>query len=592
MVPLSPAMWNAPFYWPMHDALALTEHEAGIGLIGAPIQWLGGSPLLAYNLILIGSTWWSALAVHALVQRLTRNLPAAWCAGLIWGFAPYRASQLAHLQMLVAWWMPVALLALHAYYDEGRRRWLVVFGAAWLLQALSNGYYMFFFPVLVGGWIAVFTRWRSQWRRAARVLITCAIASLPLVPVLLEYYRVQRALNLFRTREEMLLFSARWASFGHFSPLLRFWPFHEPRSQEDFLFPGIAALVAIAAGVLLRRRAALTRALVFYLSAAAMLTWLAAGPSPRQWSFASLWHVYDLLAWLPGYAGLRVPARFFMLSTLCLAVAAGLAIASLRSSRQRFAVAIGVAVLALVDGWIVAMPLGTPPRSFGVASIRGAHVLELPMDDDAVNVAAMYRQTLHGMPVVNGYAGYIPPHAGVIEWALRRGDPSVLSELRRGHPLYVVVANHPASAAWTAFMDAQSDAQMMGINGAGRLYLMPATPFPPQVAIGPSLAVVRRETGGGWVTLDLGQIRTVRAVELRTRGHVTLVQATLRADTSLDGITWTTAADQPPGALALAGALRAPLDVPLRLLLPDLSARFLRLNAEAFGPEAVTIFGP
>lgn len=593
VVPLSPAMWNAPFYWPMRDALALTEHEAGIGLIGSPIQWLGGSPLLAYNLILIGSAWWSAVAVHALVRRLTHNAAAAWCAGLIWGFAPYRASQLSHLQVLVAWWMPIALLALHAYYEDGRLRWLLLFGLTWLLQATSNGYYLFFFPVLLAGWIAAFTRGRSDWRRAAAVLGTFAVASLPLLPVLLEYYRVQHALDLFRTRDEMQMFSATWASFGHFSPLLRFWPFSETKTQEDFLFPGFASIAAIAAAVLVRRRGALTRPFVFYLSAAALLTWMAAGPSPRQWSVASLWHVYDLLAWLPGYAGLRVPARFFMLSTLCLAVAAGLAIASLATGpRQTLAATVIVSALALADGWIMAMPLGTPPRPFGVPSVRGAHVLELPTDDEAVNVAAMYRQTIHGMPVVNGYAGYVPPHARVIEWALHRHDPSILTELRRGHPLYVVVSNHPSSPEWTAFMNAQNDARLVGINGAGRLYVMPAAPFPPQVTVGAPLAVVRADSGDGWLTFDLGATRTVRAVDVRTRGHFTLVGATLRADASADGMTWTTAAEQAAGGLALAGVLRAPLDVPLRLLLPDPSARFLRLNAPVFGAAAVTIYGP
>ena len=38
-------MWSAPFYWPMRDALALTEHGAGMWLVTTPLQWLGGSPL-------------------------------------------------------------------------------------------------------------------------------------------------------------------------------------------------------------------------------------------------------------------------------------------------------------------------------------------------------------------------------------------------------------------------------------------------------------------------------------------------------------------------------------------------------------------
>ena len=211
VIPLSPALWNAPFYWPLKDALALTEHGTGMSLVTAPVRWLGGSPLLSYNLLLIASIWWSGLAAHALVRRLTKNDAAAWCAGLAFAFAPYRASQLAHLQVLIVWWMPLALLALHAYYEDGRRRWLALFGVSWVMQSLANGYYMFFFPVLVVLWLAFLTRTREQWRRAAHVVAAWVLFSLTLLPVLLKYYELQTALGLHRARTEMILFSAKWS---------------------------------------------------------------------------------------------------------------------------------------------------------------------------------------------------------------------------------------------------------------------------------------------------------------------------------------------------------------------------------------------
>jgi len=52
-VPLTQTWWNAPFYAPLPDALALTEHLAGLSPVTTPLQWLGASPLLAYNLVLV-----------------------------------------------------------------------------------------------------------------------------------------------------------------------------------------------------------------------------------------------------------------------------------------------------------------------------------------------------------------------------------------------------------------------------------------------------------------------------------------------------------------------------------------------------------
>ena len=154
-VPLTREWWNAPYFWPLTDTLALTEHLAGLAPITTPLQWLGASPLLAYNLVLIASTWWSGLATHALVRRLTGCVPAAYCAGLAFAFAPYRTSQLGHLQLYACWWLPVLLYSLHAYYEDGRVRWLVVAAVAWLLQGLTNGYFLLFLPVLAGLWLVL-----------------------------------------------------------------------------------------------------------------------------------------------------------------------------------------------------------------------------------------------------------------------------------------------------------------------------------------------------------------------------------------------------------------------------------------------------
>ncbi len=588
-VPFTQAWWNAPFFWPATDTLALTEHLAGLSPISTPIQLLGGSPLLAYNIILILSAWWCGVATHALVKRLTQSEIAAYCGGIAFAYAPYRIAHFGHLHIFASWWLPLMMLALHAYYDDRRPRWLAVFGISWLLQTLTNGYMLFFIPVLVGGWLLWFTPWREGIRRPAAIVAAWAVFSLPLIPVLLEYHQVQSRLGLTRTRAEMVYYSANWRGFFSAAPQLLFWPSKDPTTAEAYVFPGLTVIVVIGAGILLRLR---TRLFLFYCVAALVTARLCAGPTPGGAGLATLWHPYDWIVWLPGYNGIRVPARFFLLTSLCLAIAAAVALARIlpRLGRGRTVVLTLVFGGLAVDGTIAGMPLGVPPGNF--ASLEpGGRVIELPFDDVYIHVRAMYRSMFHRMPVANGYAGYIPPSADVIDWALRRRDPSILTELARGHPLYVVVNTSKDAPSWTAWMDGQNGAEFLGVSGEGRVYRLPAAPYAPQIRFGAALATASVVAQDGWLVADLAEPLTVRGVELRVRGDLVRLPAMLQVECSEDGRAWTRAGQWAPGSPALVAALEDPRVTPIRLVVPDLPARYVRINAGRFRGDALTVFG-
>lgn len=590
-VPLTAAWWNAPFYWPLPGALALTDHIAGLSLVTTPLQLLGASPLLAYNLVLIASTWWAGLATHALLRRLTGSVLAAYCAGIAFAYAPYRVSVLGHLQLYACWWLPVTLLALHAYYEERRVRWLAVAGASWLLQGLTNGYFLLFVPVLVACWLGWFTR-RPQLRPALTITLAFGAAGVLALPFLLKYYTVQAALGLSRSAGEMMAYSARPEAFLSATPLLRFWETRPPITPEHYLFPGVTALALTLAGLVVARR---DRRFQFYALAAVLMTALAAGPASSPFSIDLLWHPYSLLAGLPGFTGLRVPARFFMLAVLCLAVAAGLSFDALaRRLRGRTSiVALGTLVFAglAVDGMIAGMPLGVPPGQL-ILKERNARVLALPFEDGRVSVFAMYQSMGHRLPVVNGYAGYVPPHADVIEWGLRRRDPTVLTELRRGRPLYVLVAATDQPQTWTGFMDAQAGAQFLGVEGGGRLYRMAPAAYAKEVRPGTQMTAVTASVGDEWLTADLLTAQPVRGLELRTYGNLVRLPKDLQVQTSVDGAQWTTRFEDRPGGHVLIGALSAPRDMPIRLDLGDVDARYVRVNTPAFGARSMTLYMP
>ncbi len=289
VTPLTDAWWNAPMMWPMPGSMALSEHLLGLSLVATPLQLAGVNAIAAYNVCLLLTYALSGFFAFLLGRRLTGSTFAGVCAGLAFGFSPYRASQLAHIQVLSSQWMPLALLGLHAYVASGARRWLVVFGGAWLLQALSNGYFLLFFPVLVAAWLAWFVDWRKAPGRGLAIVTAWVIASLPLLPVLLKYHEVHQRLGLTRKVAEIREFSAIPASFLHAAPLMRFWREGPAENYEQYLFTGATVVLLALAGLalfLLRRtrpQVSAGRAPILFYVAATLLMWvLALGPGAKD----------------------------------------------------------------------------------------------------------------------------------------------------------------------------------------------------------------------------------------------------------------------------------------------------------------------
>ena len=588
-LPLTDRWWSPPVFFPAAGMFALSEHLLGISLFTAPLQLAGLSAAGCYNVALILSYWLSGFFAFLLGRRLTGTTAGGLVAGVAYACAPFRAGQLSHLQVLTSQWMPLALFAMHAYRDDRRGRWLVLFAASWLLQALSNGYYLLFFPILIGLWVAWFVRWRSEAPIGLRIMATFAAASLMLVPALLRYREVHETLGLARSRGEMVLFSAHPDSLLKVPDLLWLWPETIGRTQEDFLYPGIAALfILLAGGVLALRSTGLREAvrrrspLLFYAICTVIMWWLAMGPAPEEAPAQAFVRPYTWLTILPGFSGLRAPARFAMLACLSLSIAAALAFRRVASSRMPWStIFAGVLIAAVaVDGWTVPVPLRATPGRLELPEVNDAVVIELPVADSRVNTAAMYRSMLHGRPLLNGYSGHTPPHFRILEAAMTREDPSALLFFARGRPLIIVVnGRSDENGDALRFVRRIEGIEEHGSSTAGSIFVLRARPRGRIATPGQRLAVatVTRQPQEH-VVLDLGHPEIVRTLAFPVRWHYQEMGSRLAVDTSDDGTTWNRVWDDWTAAPALAGALEDQREVPFRITLPDVRARYLRVH--------------
>jgi hypothetical protein len=241
-MPFSSEWWNARQYYPAEGAAAFTESLAGISPIATPVYAATHSAVLAYNVAYFLSWPLLAFATYLLILKLTGRWEIALVGGAAAGFSPYRLSEIGHLQMLASYWMPLCLLGLHGYFADRRIRWLVLFGAGWVLLSLANGHFMLFGAVLIALWLLYFGSRGDTWRLGLRAAIAWALASVPLLPVMLKFKAIHDANGLHRSIYEALVYSARPHAFVETTALA--WRWLLP-SGRDNMFPGLVAVALV-----------------------------------------------------------------------------------------------------------------------------------------------------------------------------------------------------------------------------------------------------------------------------------------------------------------------------------------------------------
>ncbi len=456
-------LFQGNILYPSRDVLAYSEHLFALGVMAAPVYHLSGNPILAYNFLLFLAMVLSGFGCYLLVREWKGSRAGGVIAGAFFSFCIYRISKLGHLHVYFSPFLPFMLLYEHRYLEKGGRKNLLLFGLFLLVQSLSSWHYVafcFFAAGIMWAWKAFPARRREEWKRLAAVVATCAVVLACLLPFALPYLRAHARLPGFerstREAETMYSISARdlLVVIPH-SVLYGKAPGPLTITEtERVCFPGIAVpLLALAALVLLflRRegergeecdagRSSRRRAALFFLLLAGAAFLVAMGPEIRGVT-NPLYYVLHKLGLL---SFIRVPARFYTLFALSLAVLAGLGAGELSSrvgagkAGPRAGRLLGLCVLAVVlvdlastnlyvfrvpvegevpavyswlkeQGDVVAIELPTSPlggltrydrdNDLGFTDVREYHDRE---------AQAMYFSTYHWKKIVNGYSGYFP----------------------------------------------------------------------------------------------------------------------------------------------------------------------------------------
>lgn len=418
-VPRHPTrLFDANIFYPERRTLAFSENLFVPAVMVAPIQWLGGSPVLAYNIGLIlgfALTGWSMAFV---VTRWTGDWAAGILAGCLMSFNAHTLTRLPHMQAIHVEFLPLALLALDELLSNPGVGRSVRLALMFVLQALSSIYTLVFScAAMTLGALVRPADWRGEKLRRVLPMLAAAaaVAVALLLPFLLPYYNAHREQGLTRTLDEVALYSVSARDYLSTGGRLHFalWS-HRFYRGTDALFPGVTAsvmtLTAIATGVATGDRRA-RMCLAFGVAGAA----LSFGPAfpPCTW----LYHMF------PPLAAIRGAARFGYLALVSMAALSGFGLAWFRQrelhTRSRIISSsfVALALVVLANTEAMRAPIryvraaGIPAVYDVLADESNAVVVEFPFYPVGLvdkNARYLLASTRHWKPLVNGYSGFTP----------------------------------------------------------------------------------------------------------------------------------------------------------------------------------------
>src|SRR5262245_34102907 len=452
-LPRAPArLFQGNIFYPARDTLAFSEPLVVPAILGAPIAWLGGSPVLVFNLLVIAGFALTALAGYALVVRWTGDRAAGLLAGSLVAFNSHTLTRLPHVQAMHLYGLPLALLAADRLVERGWIRdglWL----AGWMtVLAYTSGYLFVFGSVTVG--IVLLTRipdWqRHAGRVAASLLAAVAVTAVAVLPEVLPYLRVAREQHMVRPFEEVAGYSASLTGYLAAAGTVHFstWSGRFFADPIDPFFPGAAALALAGVAVVVAVRARDHRAMrrrVLMLSILAVAG-LVLSLGPRTPVYGWLYRVF------PPMQGLRAAARFGNLFLLGVAALAGIGLAAARSrtAGRRWAARLGIAAVAVANVEALRAPLhytrfgGIPQVYAMVRDAPGPVVLvEVPFYPPLAifqNAEYVLNSTAHWRPLMNGYSGYLPAsYLDYVDAFRIFPDPPAIAAMRGARVTHVMV---------------------------------------------------------------------------------------------------------------------------------------------------------
>ncbi len=507
--------FDPSIFYPFGYNTALTELTLSNIVVALPLTLAFGE-VVAYNVLMWISFVLSGLGMYLLVWHLSHHRGAALLSGTIFTYSPFHLMHLGagHLPLVALQWLPLFLLYLDRTVSHTKAKDAVMAALFYSLAALSAWYYAYMFAIAAALFVLVRARpWRQyllKWNLVGCLALFGAVAALLIGPFLLQFVRALQGSSRSWSLAYLDQFSLSPLDFLFPSVMHPVWGerlmrMYPQNLSEQVLFLGYAP-IALALLALVKSRAPNIRVYGWLAGAFAVLAFGTTlhWQSNRVYLSVPAWleRAFSLVMgfvtrrlalfpistfalrvpeaiyiplptlflylYLPFYSGMRVWARFGLLTVFGVAVLAGVGFIHLNQwlqSKRPLVERGGVSIVALVaalclvvfEFWCVPYALGTSgterrPVDTWLAEQEGDFaVMEYPLIK-AMSGPSYYYMRYHGKHISFGQSTYFPQAFSasrpVIE-SFPNGDSIAL--LRSWDVRFVLVGSQYYSSDWPEF---------------------------------------------------------------------------------------------------------------------------------------------
>lgn len=448
--------FDANIFYPYKLTLAFSENLISSSISVLPVYLVSKNIVVSYNLFVIVNFVLSGFFMYLLCYRFTKSFFASLIAGTIFSLAPFKFPHSGHLHILTTMWIPLVFLFLHRFFEEKKYRFTLFSSLFFIVQSLGCANYMVIIApfILVMFMFYIFKSKHYIKKYFTGFLVFIAVSGAILIPVYYHYLKVEELYEFKRSIRECIRYSPDIRAF------LTAYPFtltgkiltkfiNPPFAWENALYMGIIPLLSIIficffiikKNVILfklKKKVSDSRTLylphlekmkitpaglsILYLVVLFLSLILLTGPLFFKVKYLPN-PVYYLFYYLfPGFKGIRVPSRFFIMFLFSSAIL----ISCFYSLYLKNRTLIILEILILLEFIPYYIPVSKMPYKGSIPEVyrwlaqkkEKFAIMELPLEEarwwdipygQDKGFFYTYFSAYHNKKLFNGYSGYIAP---------------------------------------------------------------------------------------------------------------------------------------------------------------------------------------